>query len=70
VKGVGTFDNVNFTGTFSPGLSPAILSVGNIALSSTSTLVMELGGSAAGSGDTTKFNLPARYFSMARCGCR
>ena len=32
VKGVGTFDNVNFTGTFSPGLSPTILSVGNISL--------------------------------------
>ena len=25
VKGVGTFDNVNFTGTFAPGLSPTIL---------------------------------------------
>ena len=50
VKGVGTFDNVNFTGTFSPGLSPTILSVGNTALSPTSTLIMELGGSAAGIG--------------------
>ena len=50
VKGVGTFDNVNFTGTFSPGLSPTILSVGSISLSDTSTLVMELGGTAAGSG--------------------
>ena len=50
VKGVGTFDNVSFTGTFSPGLSPTILTVGNIALSPTSTLMMELGGTAAGSG--------------------
>lgn len=50
VKGVGTFDNVSFTGTFSPGLSPTILSVGNINLASTSTLVMELGGTAPGSG--------------------
>lgn len=50
VKGVGTFDNVSFTGTFSPGLSPTILSVGSIALSDSSTLVMELGGTAAGSG--------------------
>jgi fibronectin-binding autotransporter adhesin len=50
VKGVGTFDNVNFTGTFSPGLSPTILTVGNVALSPTSTLLMELGGIAPGGG--------------------
>lgn len=50
VKGVGTFDNVVITGTFSPGLSPTILTVGNVALSPTSTLVMELGGTSPGSG--------------------
>jgi hypothetical protein len=50
VKGVGTFDNVNITGTFSPGLSPTILSVGNLTLLATSTLVMELGGDTPGSG--------------------
>ena len=50
VKGVGTFDNVSFTGTFSPGLSPTILSVGSIALSDSSTLVMELGGTSPGGG--------------------
>jgi len=50
VKGVGTFDNVNFTGTFSPGLSPTRLSVGSIALAASSTLVMEVGGVAPGSG--------------------
>jgi T5SS/PEP-CTERM-associated repeat protein len=50
VKGVGTFDNVNFTGTFSPGLSPTILSVGNVALSATSTIVLEIGGATAGGG--------------------
>ncbi len=50
VKGVGTFDNVNFTGTFSPGLSPTILAVGNVALAPTSTLVMELGGTTPGGG--------------------
>ena len=50
VKGVGTFDNVNFTGTFSPGLSPTILTVGNVAFSPTSTLIMELGGTSPGSG--------------------
>lgn len=50
VKGVGTFDNVNFTGTFDPGLSPAVLAVGNIAFGATSTLIMELGGTTPGSG--------------------
>jgi hypothetical protein len=50
VKGVGTFDNVNLTGTFSPGLSPTILTVGNLGFSSTSLLLMELGGTAPGSG--------------------
>jgi T5SS/PEP-CTERM-associated repeat protein len=50
VKGVGTFDNVNVTGTFSPGLSPTILSVGNITFSPTSTVIMELGGTTPGGG--------------------
>lgn len=50
VKGVGTFDNVVFTGTFAPGLSPTNLQVGSISLSSTSTLVIELGGTTPGSG--------------------
>jgi hypothetical protein len=54
VKGVGTFDNVNFTGTFSPGLSPTILSAGNIAFAPTSTLIMELGGTLPGSGAVCK----------------
>lgn len=49
VKGVGTFDNVNFTGTFSPGFSPASLNVGNIAFSPTSTLIIEIGGTTPGS---------------------
>ncbi len=50
VKGVGTFDNVLFTGTFSPGLSPTQMSVGSVAFASTNTLVMEIGGSNPGSG--------------------
>jgi T5SS/PEP-CTERM-associated repeat protein len=50
VKGVGTFDNVSFTGTFSPGLSPTLLTVGSISLAPSSTLVMELGGTTPGSG--------------------
>ncbi len=50
VKGVGTFDNVTFTGTFSPGLSPTQLIVGNISLSSSNTLVMEIDGTSPGGG--------------------
>lgn len=50
VKGVGTFDNVIFTGTFAPGLSPTSLVAGSVALSNTSTLLMELGGTSPGSG--------------------
>jgi autotransporter-associated beta strand protein/T5SS/PEP-CTERM-associated repeat protein len=49
VKGVGTFNNVSFGGTFSPGLSPTILTVGNISLSATNTLIIELGGVTPGS---------------------
>jgi hypothetical protein len=49
VKGAGTFNNVNFAGTFDPGLSPTLMTVGNIALAPTSTLVMELGGASRGS---------------------
>jgi T5SS/PEP-CTERM-associated repeat protein len=50
VKGVGTFDQVNFTGTYSPGLSPATAVVGSLSFTPTSTLLMELGGTAPGSG--------------------
>ena len=48
VTGAGTFDNVNFTGTFSPGLSPTLTTVGSIALAPASTLIMELGGTSRG----------------------
>jgi hypothetical protein len=51
IKGTGTFTNVSFTGTFSPGLSPTITSAGNLALASSSTLEMELGGTTAGAYD-------------------
>src|SRR5690606_36110208 len=44
VKGVGTFDNVVFTGTHAPGLSPAIQEVGSISYGPASVLLMELGG--------------------------
>lgn len=45
VKGVGTFNNVAFSGTFSPGLSPTLMTVGNVLYTPTSVLDMELGGS-------------------------
>ncbi len=44
VKGVGTFDNVIFTGTFDPGHSPAELHVGNLEFSDNNLLNMEIGG--------------------------
>jgi len=43
VKGVGTFDNVVFTGTHSPGLSPSQQVVGSVVYGDTATLLMELG---------------------------
>jgi len=49
VKGVGTFDNVTFAGTFSPGFSPTTSYVGNVGFASSNTLVMEIGGTTAGS---------------------
>jgi fibronectin-binding autotransporter adhesin len=49
VKGVGTFDQVVFTGTYSPGFSPASVTAGSLAFGSASKLVMELGGTTAGS---------------------
>lgn len=48
VKGVGYFDNVNFTGTFSPGLSPTLLSAGGLSFGVSNTLLTELGGTTRG----------------------
>jgi hypothetical protein len=48
VKGVGTFDNVSFTGTYDPGLSPTLTTVGSILFGATNTLIMELGGTTRG----------------------
>jgi len=39
---------VQFTGTYSPGLSPIQQQVGSVVLAESATLVMELGGTAAG----------------------
>jgi hypothetical protein len=50
VKGVGTYaGNVIFGGTYSPGLSPASVSLENMNLLSTSTLLVELAGTSPGS---------------------
>ena len=48
VKGVGTFNHVNFTGTFDPGLSPTLTTGGSITFAPTNTLIMELGGTSRG----------------------
>jgi hypothetical protein len=50
IKGIGTFTDVIFVGTFSPGLSPVHLTAGNLAFGATNSLVMEIGGVAPGSG--------------------
>jgi autotransporter-associated beta strand protein len=49
IKGVGTFDNVTFAGTYDPGLSPTLATVGSITLGAAGTLIMELGGANRGS---------------------
>ena len=49
VKGVGTLDNVEVTGTLSPGFSPATVTLGSVSYAG--TLEIELGGTAAGSFD-------------------
>jgi autotransporter-associated beta strand protein len=49
VKGVGTFNNTIFGGTFAPGLSPALLTVGDIGFASTNVFEEEIGGLNRGS---------------------
>jgi autotransporter-associated beta strand protein len=50
VKGVGTYaGTVTFIGTYSPGLSPASVDLENMNLTPTSTLLIELAGTTAGS---------------------
>lgn len=56
VKGVGNFDNVAFSGTFAPGLSPTLLTVGNVVLTPSSVLEIEIGGLNRGS-DYDAFNI-------------
>jgi autotransporter-associated beta strand protein len=49
VKGVGTFNNVAFSGTFSPGLSPTLMATGNVTFTSSNVLEIEIGGLNRGS---------------------
>lgn len=49
VKGVGTLSNVNLTGTYSPGLSPASVSAGSLNYAANSTTIIEIAGISAGS---------------------
>lgn len=49
VKGVGTFNNVVFAGTWDPGFSPTLITAGSLGFSSTNNLIMELGGLSRGS---------------------
>jgi fibronectin-binding autotransporter adhesin len=49
VKGVGTFSNATFSGTYSPGLSPASVNLQNVNFGPSNTLLVELGGTTAGS---------------------
>lgn len=48
VKGVGSFDNVLFSGTHSPGFSPGRSFVGFIAYGSDATVIMEIAGLVPG----------------------
>jgi autotransporter-associated beta strand protein len=48
VKGVGTFNNVAFSGTFSPGLSPTLMTIGNNILMPSGVLDLEIGGLSRG----------------------
>lgn len=50
IKGNGSFDNVSFGGTHSPGSSPAQLIGGSVVYAGGSDLILELGGTVPGSG--------------------
>ena len=50
LKGVGNITNVTIAGTYSPGFSPAAVTVGSLAYESTSTTLIEIGGTTAGTG--------------------
>ena len=48
VSGIGSFENVVFDGTYSPGNSPAITNLSIAEFSAASSLVIELGGTQPG----------------------
>jgi hypothetical protein len=48
VKGVGSFQNTNFDGTFAPGLSPGLVFGSNVAFGGDAVIEMEIGGPTAG----------------------
>ncbi|MDZ4657670.1 MAG: hypothetical protein SH868_08830 [Bythopirellula sp.] len=54
VKGVGTYDNVEFAGTFSPGFSPAKVNLGSASYNG--TLEIEIGGLTPGSSGYDQLN--------------
>ncbi len=49
VKGVGSLNNVSITGTYSPGFSPAAVTLGNVSYAASSVTIVELGGKLPGS---------------------
>ena len=50
LKGVGSLTNVTIAGTYSPGFSPAAVTVGSLQYAPTSTTLIEIGGTTAGTG--------------------
>ncbi len=48
IKGVGTLTNVSIAGTYSPGFSPAAVTVGSLSYAPTSTTLIEIGGTTPG----------------------
>jgi ELWxxDGT repeat protein len=49
IKGIGTLNNVSITGTYSPGFSPAAVTLGSMSYGSGATTVVELAGTTPGS---------------------
>ncbi|TWU51875.1 choice-of-anchor Q domain-containing protein [Rubripirellula reticaptiva] len=48
-KGIGSLNNVNITGTHSPGFSPAQVVNGSVTYAASATTIIELGGTTPGS---------------------
>ena len=56
VKGTGTLNHVQLTGTGSPGASPAIVNNGSVDYASGSTTIIEIGGTNPGAGGHDQLN--------------